>query len=218
VSITRWYQFVPAPLADVAPPPWINLRQLPPTTWAITVVAVVGGLAVLLVLWRLLRRKPVAKESVPLPLAIDVTKLAQPGPPPSDVQVTVYNIPMRLALVVLAPAGREGKIPPDEMLGEVIDGIAPNLLHAKNSHMPLVRRWPPQLSSQGFTQVFFTNVPLPGDGGKGTAWCSLAGRVEAPSGPVLAGLVLVAEKPNSLGQIAVNQASQWLDIVRVKLK
>ena len=178
--------------------------------------SVVGGLVVLLVLGRLLRRKKEESVAAPPSLAIDVTQLAQPGPPPGDVQVAVYNIPMRLVLVVLAPAGREGKIPPNEALGDVIDAIAPNFMRVLDRHSPQFRRWPPQLSSQGFTQVFFTNVPLPGEGGKGTPWCSLAGRVETPGGSVLAGLVLVAEKPNSLGQIAVSQTGQWLDILRVK--
>jgi hypothetical protein len=194
-----------------------TLRQISPATWAMAAGGVLAALVVVIVLWRLLRRKKPAEERAAPSLTIDVTQLAQPGPPPRDVLVSVYNIPMRLVLVVLAPAGREGKIPPDEMLGEVIDGIAPNLTHAKNLHLPLVRRWPPQLSSQGFAQVFFTNVPLPGEAGKGSAWCSLAGRVETTNGSALVGLVFVAEKPNSLGQIVVSQTSQWLDIVRVKL-
>ncbi len=203
-------------LGDVAPLPLDALRDLPPTTIGIVIGGVVLALAVLLIVWRMLRRKKKPAERALSPLAIDVEKLAQPSPPPQDVQIAVYNIPMRLVLLVLAPAGREGKVPPDSELNEVIDGIAPNLTHAKNLHLPLVRRWPAQLSSQGFTQVFFSNVPLPGDAGKGTPWCSLAGRVETASGSVLVGLVLVAEKPNSLGQIVVQQAGQWLDILRVK--
>ena len=180
-----------AQTADIAFP---SEEVFPRQTLAMIAGGVVAGIVILLVLWRMLRRKKKTAGKLPSPLAIDVESLAQPGPPPKDVQIAVYNIPMRLVLVVLAPAGREGKIPPDEMLGDVIDGIAPNLIHAKNLHVPLVRRWPSQLSSQGFTQVFFTNVPLPGDGGKGTPWCSLAGRVETPSGPVLVGLVLVRRK------------------------
>src|SRR5690606_6720844 len=142
-----------------------------PKTLAIIAGSIIGGFVLLLVLWRLLRRKKKPSTSGPLPLAIDVTQLAQPGTPPADVQVSVYNIPMRLVLVVLAPAGREGKIPPNELLGDVIDAIAPNFKRVLDLHLPLIRRWPPQLSSQGFTQVFFTNVPLPGDAGKGTPWC-----------------------------------------------
>jgi hypothetical protein len=216
LAIAQTYALAAACLADVSLLPVDAVRDLPRSTIAMIVGGVVAALAVLLILWRLLRRKKRTSATRMLPLAIDVTQLALPGTPPGDVQVEVYNIPMRLVLVVLAPAGREGKIPPDEALGEVIDGIAPNLTLAKNLHLPLVRRWPPQLSSQGFTQVFFTNVPLPGDGGKNTPWCSLAGRVETPGGPVLVGLVLVAAKPNSLGQIAVSQTGQWLDILRVK--
>lgn len=209
------YECSPMFVADAVP---IGLDLLPQSARLPAMIAagVAAGVVVLLVLWRLLRRKKKTAAKLPSPLAVDVESLAKPGPPPNDVQIAVYNIPMRLVLVVLAPAGREGKIPPDEMLEGVIDGIAPNLMHAKNLHLPLIRRWPPQLSSQGFTQVFFTNVPLPGDAGKGTPWCSLAGRVETPAGAVLVGLVLVAEKPNSLGQIAIGQASQWLDIVRVR--
>jgi hypothetical protein len=119
-------------------------------------------------------------------------------------------------LLVLAPVGREGKIPPSEQLPLVVDAAVPNLMRVLNDHQPVFRRWPPQLSSQGFSQIFFNNVPLPNDGGKNTPWCALAGRFDTPSGPFLAGLICVAQQPNAIGQIAIAQPGQWLDIVRVK--
>jgi hypothetical protein len=118
--------------------------------------------------------------------------------------------------LVIAPVGREGEIPASDELPLVVDGIVPNLMQVLNEHQPEFRRWPPQLSSQGFAQIFFNNAPLPGDGGKNTRWCSLAGRFDTPSGPFLAGLACIAEKPNAIGQIAISQPGQWLDIARVK--
>ena len=123
---------------------------------------------------------------------------------------------MRLALLVLAPVGREGKIPESAQLPLVVDAIVPNLMQVLNDHQPKFDRWPPQLSSQGFSQVFFNNSPLPGDGGKNTRWCALAGRFDTSSGPFLAGLVCVAPNPNAIGQVSISQPGQWLDIVRVK--
>ena len=85
-----------------------------------------------------------------------------------------------------------------------------------NHCQPLYRGWPPQLSVFGFTQAFFNRVPLPGNRGKGSPWCSLAGRFETADMSYVAGLVCAAENNNALGQIVVEHEGQWLDIVRVR--
>jgi hypothetical protein len=57
---------------------------------------------------------------------------------------------------------------------------------------------------------------LPGDHGKGTPWSVIAGRFEVAGQNILAGLVLCAEAPNSLGQFVIDRPGQWLDLLRVK--
>jgi hypothetical protein len=173
----------------------------------VAAVAVIGTIALLM-----RRPRPAATADVLEP--IDVTALAHAAPPASGPQLAVYNIPVRLVLLVLAPVGRGGKIPPNEFLPAIVSALAPNLMQVLSAHGTQFRRWPAQISSQGFAQVFFQNAAIPG-GGKGTPWCSLAGRFDTNAGPFLAGLVGIAAAPNSLGQIAVSQPGQWLDILRV---
>lgn len=183
------------------------------------VILGVGAVAALLIITFIflkLRSKKPQHAATMQPLEVSIASLSTAPPPETGARIEVYNIPMRLALLVLAPVGRDGKIPTSPHLPQVIDAIAPNLMEVMNQHQPEFRRWPPQLSSQGFSQIFFTNVPLPGDGGKNTPWCALAGRFDGPSGPMLAGMVCIAAKPNAVGQVAVSQPGQWLDILRVK--
>lgn len=177
------------------------------------VVAVVVVLGLITLMLRRGKRAPATEAET---LAINLTALPTAGPAATGPRLEMYNVPVRLAVLVLAPVGRAGHIPPNEQLPDIVDALVPNLMEVLTAHQPEFRRWPPQLSSQGFTQVFFNNVPLPGDGGKGTPYCGAAGRFDTPSGPFLAGLVCIAEKPNALGQVTITQQGQWLDILRVK--
>lgn len=180
-------------------------------------LGVLAVLAVLVYIVGKLRGDRRNWQDVASTLEISIAALPSSPPPAGGAVLEIYNLPMRLALLVIAPVGREGKFPPNEHLPLLVDAVAPNLMQVLTDHQPEFRRWPPQLSSQGFSQVFFKNVPLPGEGGKNTPWCGLAGRFDTPGGPFLAGLVCVAQKPNSIGQIAVAQPGQWLDILRVKV-
>ncbi len=177
------------------------------------VLAVVVVLGLIALVLRRGKRAPTTETET---LAINLAALSIAGPPATGPQLEMYNVPVRLAVLVLAPVGRAGQIPPNEQLPSIVDALVPNLMEVLTAHQPEFRRWPPQLSSQGFTQVFFNNVPLPGDGGKGTPYCGAAGRFDTPAGPFLAGLVCVADKPNALGQVTITQPGQWLDVFRVK--
>jgi hypothetical protein len=124
---------------------------------------------------------------------------------------------MHLAAVVAAPAGRGGVLPPAADLAEALEQLAPGLGEVYRQHRPQLVAWPAQLSTEGFVRSFFRHIALPGHAGKGTVWCSLAGRVEGLEQSLLVGLVCRAAKPNSLGQILVERPSKWLDIVRVMM-
>ena len=76
--------------------------------------------------------------------------------------------------------------------------------------------WPNQLSSRGFAHSFFRQVPLPGDAGKGTPWCSAAGGFKHGDQSVMAGLIMAGERPNSFSQFVVESETKWLDLLRVK--
>lgn len=168
---------------------------------------------VLVVLFRSRRR---SLEPPPVDLRIKVAELGPSGPPEEGPQLEIYGTPVRLAALVLAPAGRNNPLPAGGELAAAVDSLVPELMAVVTAHQPQFRRWPFQLSTQGFTHSFFNNVPLPGEHGKGTPWCCVAGRFEVGDQQLLAGLVCIAGKPNSLAQISVQHVGQWMDVVRVK--
>ena len=180
------------------------------------------GFAGLVALWcgmivagKLRRRRRLRNLPPPPDLAIDVSALPQEGPPTRGPRLELYNIPVRLAVFVLAPTGRGSQLPDDDRLPELVDQIVPGFMRVLETHRPLYRRWPAQLSSEGFSNIFSASVRLPGKG-RGTPWSSLAGRCEWEGQNFQVGLVLCAATANSLSQINVQRQTQWLDMLRVR--
>lgn len=179
--------------------------------------ALAGGLTALIAL-AVVAKVLLARRRLPPPaapsLAINLASLGDHGPPAVGPSLECYNVPVRLAVMVLAPVGR-GAVPALEKLPAAIDQIAPNLSAVFDAHDTLIKQWPPQLSPRGFAQTFFSQVKLPGERGRGTPWCALAGRVECDP-PLMVGIALCAAAPNSLGQFAIERSGQWLDALRVR--
>ena len=184
----------------------------------IVVVAAVIGLLLLasLVLWIVRSRQRKPAPTPQFDLTIDVGGLSPEGPPNEGPVLEFFGRPVRLVALVLAPAGRYTQLPPEPQLFRVLDDVTPGLSSIVSSHRPLFRPWPSQLSTQGFIHAFFAHVHLPGGRGKGTPWCSAAGRFDAGDQQFLAGILCAAEKPNSLGQVPITNVGQWLEVVRVK--
>ena len=179
------------------------------------VIAGIIALVVLLALWKLLtRRKPEA--AAPPDLRIDVTALGTEGPPAGGPSLELYNTPVRLAAIVLAPAGRVRGLPPIDRLDDAFDAIVPGLARVVAAHRPLLRKWPPQLSTRGFANIFFTQARLPGDGGRGTPWSSAAGVLKLEGQTLMAGMVLRTESTGSHGQEIIESPEGWLRILQVK--
>jgi hypothetical protein len=175
--------------------------------------------AVVVVAWivlRITRRRKRPTAALPADLRIIVDELGDAGPPAGMPSLELYNIPVRLAAVVLAPAGLGRELPPEGQIGPLLDALLPGLDKVAELHRPAVRRWPNQLSGSGFAHFFFINAKLPGEGGKGTPWSSVAGPFQYLGRPTLAGLVLCAAKPNSLGQTIIASEHQWLGCLRVR--
>jgi hypothetical protein len=181
--------------------------------WA---AVILGVLIAVYLLYRVLRGKKKAPEKRVADLGVDVAALGSEGPPPRVAQLEFYHLPVRLAAVVLAPAGRLGNLPPPHDLDRLYDSIVPGLASVVAAHEPLVRRWSGQLSVKGFAHVVFRKCPLPGDCGKGTPWSAMAGVTEFDGQPLMVGLILRAESSNSHGQQIVEAAPEWLDRLRVK--
>lgn len=173
-------------------------------------------LAVVYVLRRVLgKQKKAAVEQAP-GMGIDVKELLAQGPPPAGPALSFFNVPVRLSALVVAPAGRGHELPPVTQLESVIDAIVPGLARVVIAHRPVVRKWPAQISNRGFAHVLFTQAKLPGDGGKGTPWCAVAGMFRIGKTAVLAGLIMRSASPTNLGQVILEHETQWLDVVRVK--
>ena len=179
-------------------------------------IVLIVAAVLLYVVWKLLRRRRGRLPLVEPDLTIDVASLGTWGPPPDAPVLEHYNVPVRLAAIVVAPAGRARKLPPPEQLGDVFEAIVPGLARIVATHDTLVRCWPEQLSSTGFAHSFFRHAKLPGDGGKGSPWCSAAGMAKMQGQPVMAGLVMRSHEPNSLGQFICEHETKWLDVLRVK--
>jgi hypothetical protein len=192
---------------------WTSLSSI---AWA--VAAGLAGLLVLVVLRRLLRRRSSLVPPAVPQLTVDVSSLGDAGPRCEPPAVEFFHMPVRLAAVVLAPPGRLGEIPPPTSLGGWFDALVPGLDRVVALDEPLVRRWPSQLSVRGFACVFFANVRLPGDCGKGTPWSSAAGAVKFRGKTLMIGLVFRAAAPNSLGQVILDSEEKWLGCLQVRLE
>jgi hypothetical protein len=181
-------------------------------TWAVAGVVV---LLLLYLLWKILkgRSKPAAK--IP-DLEISVAGLPACGPPAQGPALVFHNVPVGLAVLVLAPVGRTTVLPPLNQLDRVIDAVVPGLATVVAKHKPVVRKWPAQLSSRGFANLFFSNAKLPGDGGKGTPWCATAGAIKIGKKSVMVGMVMRTATPTNFGRFVIERDEQWLDVLRIK--
>jgi hypothetical protein len=182
----------------------------------------IGALAALAVVllacygaWRLLRRRArpavIGEEELP----IDVDALSTECPPAEGPSLAYYGQPTRLAALVLAPAGRDRQLPPFDRLDEVLEHIVPGFSRVHLAHKPVFRRWPNQLSVHGFAHKYFARVRLAADRGRAMPWCSVAGVFKIEGQPYLVGMLLRTATPTNLGQKIVDDATQWLGMLRV---
>ena len=163
------------------------------------------------------RRKSNTNQSrSDLNLSIDLLQLPRQSVSISPVRMELYGTPVQLRVLVLAPIGRGSSLPATSQLGDLLDHFLPEFMNVVDQHHPIFRKWPEQFSASGFNHSFFNNLALPGMKGKGTAWCSAAGKFEALGSQFFIGLVFSTESPNSLSQIPVEHAGQWLDILRIQ--
>ncbi|MEX2121259.1 MAG: hypothetical protein WD847_16825 [Pirellulales bacterium] len=153
----------------------------------------------------------------PRPLDIDLAELGSGGPMPGVPALELYHVPVRVAALVLAPAGRGHDLPPMERLAALLDAFMPGLARVLHAHHSRIKLWPPQLSTQGFANALFAQQRLLGTPGKDSPWCAVAGRFEAEGRALLVGMLLCAAAPNNLGHFTFERQAQWLDAVRVKL-
>jgi len=149
-------------------------------------------------------------------LTIDLTELGLAVPPASTKRLEIYGTPVRLRAVVIAPAGRHQASLHHDDVPILLNQFMPGLLEIFQSHQPLCRCWPAQLSSQGFAQSFMNHVSLPGNRGKGTPWTSIVGKFNVSEQVFLIGFACCSETSNSLSQFVVEHEGQWFDTLRIR--
>ena len=147
-------------------------------------------------------------------LAINLEECPLPVRPPGERRLTVYHVPVRLRLVVMAPAGKDHRLDPTAV-EKLLDLIVPGLGWAATWDRPRIRVWPAQLSSHGFAVAFHRRTPRPEPEGQPSRWVLLAGRTQMGRQPVLVGLGLWADRPNAIGRMSL-EPHQWLDVVRLE--
>jgi len=201
------------PLIDLLPD---TVREY----WAI--VFGVAALLIILIMLALLRAvfravfgtKKTLQEDWGKKLREDLSDYPPPAGAPGKQRLTVYHVPVRIRLVVLAPAGKELEIEAsqaEDLLNRVIPGLGGVAAHDR----PRIRVWPPQLSQQGFATAFFRHTITGTKEGQPSPWILVAGRSQFTQPTVLLGLALWAEEPNNLGRLSL-EPHQWLDVLRIK--
>jgi hypothetical protein len=215
---------------DLQPPdflqPWI--KQLPQGAqdflnsggWLL--VAVFLALLILFVLaWTLRavfrslfgRRKPAPIDS-DREFAEDLFYSPMPEGHPGDRRLTVYHLPVRIRLVVVAPTGREASL--DAVNVDIlIDQIVPGLSEVVRRDRPKIRVWPPQLSHSGFAAAFRRRMHKPEPDGIASRWVLVGGRAQVGRQPLMIGFAFWADEPNMVGRLTL-EPHQWLDVLRLR--
>tara|TARA_B100000945_G_scaffold316626_1_gene317901 strand:+ start:1523 stop:2101 length:579 start_codon:yes stop_codon:yes gene_type:complete len=160
------------------------------------------------------RNKKQTTDEQQVNLTIAIEKLPLLPVINEPVRMEIYGSPVRIRALVISPIGRGQSLPEKEHLGNILNHFIPDFMRILELHQPIFRKWPEQLSSNGFIQSFFNNLAIPNKG-QGTVWCSIAGKIEVLGSGYLIGMVCNTATPNSLSQITVQHPGQWLDILRV---
>ena len=157
------------------------------------------------------RAGPVALLDPSLEMDLQPLPLARSNSP-----LTVYHVPVRLAVIVIAPLGRDTAEPTHSEVPQLLDQMVPGLASILTHDETIVRIWPRQLSATGFIHSLSRHLHLPGDRGRGTPWCLVAGRTTFDERPFGVGLALAAGKSNNLGVIELKHEAQWLEVLRTR--
>src|SRR5438132_1274715 len=115
------------------------------------IVVAVVALVVLLLLWTLVdrglralfgRRRPTLEEA---DREFHENLADYPPPPPASVRrLSLYHLPVRLRLVVLAAIGTEAGVEEDAAL-QLLDRVVPGLGAVAAQEQPRIRVWPSQV-------------------------------------------------------------------------
>jgi len=181
--------------------------------WILIGGGVLVLLLILVLLLRLGRRRKSAERTGPNleeDLADYPPAPGQPGPQ----RLMIQGQPVRVRLVVVAPAGKQTNVNQEGVAGfldQMLHGLGAVIQHDK----PRVRVWPPQLSNRGFAPTFHRLVSKPDPEGRPSHWVLVAGQAKVGTWSVLLGMALWAEKENLLGRLNL-EPNQWQETLRIR--
>jgi hypothetical protein len=186
------------------------------------VVLGVVALVVLLLLWALLDRLIRAlfgrRFTMPEESDREFQENLADYPPLSQVPgerlLTLYHLPVRLRLVVVAPLGTETRVD-GNAIPQLLDRILPGLGALAVLEQARIRVWPAQLSHQGFTAAFHRRTRRPEPYDQPSHWVLASGRANAGGQAVLVGVGLWSDEPTTIGRVSL-EMYQWLDVLRIK--
>jgi hypothetical protein len=177
------------------------------------------GLLLLFILWKaaggLFRGKRPTKVRRDKGLREDLATIPAAPPHSGDRKLTVEGVPVRLRLVIVAPAGTAYEVKPDA-IPDVLDRVLPGLGDVWERDRPQTRVWPHQLSSEGFANTFHRSTPAPEGQGRPSRWVLVAGRADLGGRQVLIGLGLQAIKPTTVGRKTL-KPHEWATVLRVRV-
>lgn len=206
-----------APLTDSLPPQVRNF--LDDGGWWI--VLGVAALVLLLLLWALVdrsvralvRSRPRSLEEADREFHENLADYSPPAPA-EGCRLSLYHLPVRLRLVVMAAIGTEGAVEESTAL-ELLDRVVPGLGAIVAQEQARIRVWPPQVSQQGFTLAFHRRTQRPQPEGELSHWVLAAGRAQAGRQAILLGLAMWTDEPTTIGRLSID-TYQWLDVLRIK--
>jgi hypothetical protein len=200
---------LPAPIADL--PPWVQIA----IALGVLLVGALVLLALLVVVIRILFGR---KKATPAAPNLEEDLAGYPPAPGSsgDRRLVVEGVPVRLRLVVLAPAGSQGEVD-EENIEATLERIVPGLGQIFKADKPRVRIWPVQLSYEGFTKHFHRNTPIPEGERTLSPWVVVAGRAKLGKNQVMVGLAVQAIKPTTVGRLTL-EAHEWDSKLRVRVR
>jgi hypothetical protein len=208
------------------PPDWL-VKALPEggardfiQGWGWYAVLGVGGLIVLLILSMIFRKlfggKTAASEPRERNLEEDLSEYPPLTPSTGDRQLKVEGVPVRMRLVVVAPAGKDADVDADDVEA-MLDKVVVGLGEIYRGDKPRVRVWPRQLSYEGFAKHFQRNMITPEGEGEPSRWVLIGGRVKLGKQQIMLGLGLQALKPTTVGRRTID-AHEWPTVLRVRVR
>jgi hypothetical protein len=144
----------------------------------------------------------------------DLEECPMPVQPPGESALSVYHVPVRVRLVVVAPLGKDLEIGPGEV-PELLNRVFPELGRVISREEPRILVWPPQLSDLGFISAFHRRMVKPEPDGQSSHWILVAGRAPVGKQTLLLGLALWSEQRNTIGRLTL-EPRQWLEVLRLR--